>query len=369
MSLRGAAAAERGFFMNYRIDPAGAVWRDGMFFVPAALAEKYIRLASEYQIKALLIILGRNGAASAAELAKKLGITEADAENIMEFWAAEGVVLELDDDEKPQQRAARFAPEKPAQPAADKADTKEPSGQPAESRGVKPARLSVKAPSLSPREIVEISAQKPHIEQLLNEAQRVYGRTISHSEQEMIVNLSEFYGMPSEVLLLLLAYCDRLRKQGKSVSAGYFYKTAQSWAEEGIDTYSLADRRIFELEQADIFWKELKQAGGFTRVSPTEKQTAMICAWRREHSDEMILRAAEIMSENIEKPDFRYMDKILSNWKNAGVTTPQEAKRESESFEKKKNQKKAPAGSISRKPTYDLEKIKDRAKNNTDIKY
>ena len=43
---------------------------------------------------------GRNGAASAAELAKKLGITEADAENIMEFWAAEGVVLELDDDEK-----------------------------------------------------------------------------------------------------------------------------------------------------------------------------------------------------------------------------------------------------------------------------
>lgn len=369
MSLRGAAAAERGFFMNYRIDPAGAVWRDGMFFVPAALAEKYIRLASEYQIKALLFILGRNGAVSAAELAKKLGITEADAENIMEFWAAEGVVLELDDDEKPQQRAARFAPEKPAQPAADKADTKEPSGQPVGSRGVKPARLSVKAPSLSPREIVEISAQKPHIEQLLNEAQRVYGRTISHSEQEMIVNLSEFYGMPSEVLLLLLAYCDRLRKQGKSVSAGYFYKTAQSWAEEGIDTYSLADRRIFELEQADIFWKELKQAGGFTRVSPTEKQTAMICAWRREHSDEMILRAAEIMSENIEKPDFRYMDKILSNWKNAGVTTPQEAKRESESFEKKKNQKKAPAGSISRKPTYDLEKIKDRAKNNTDIKY
>lgn len=56
--------------MDYRINPAGKIWKDGMFFVPAALAEKYIKLASEYQVKALLYILSRNGVATSAELSK-----------------------------------------------------------------------------------------------------------------------------------------------------------------------------------------------------------------------------------------------------------------------------------------------------------
>ena len=80
--------------MNYQILPVGSVWSGGMFFVPQAIADKYLKLASEYQLKALLFLLGKGGAASSAEIAKKLGITGADAENIMDFWVAEGILVQ-----------------------------------------------------------------------------------------------------------------------------------------------------------------------------------------------------------------------------------------------------------------------------------
>ena len=228
----------------------------------------------------------------------------------------------------------------------------------------------MKAPSLSPKEIVAISCEKPQVAQLLNEAQVVYGRTISHSEQEMIVNLTEFYGMQPEVVMMLLAYCENLRANGRAVSPGYFYKTAQNWLEDGIDTPALAESRICELEKADAFWQSLKDAAGFAKETPTDKQRQMITAWRADFSDEMIFRAAEIMNENIDKPDLRYMDKILKNWKKAGIRTPEDAKRENEHFERQKAQKeKSRRGEISRPPTYDLDQIRKDALKNTDIKY
>ena len=96
----------------------------------------------------------------------------------------------------------------------------------------------------------------------------------------------------------------------------------------------------------------------------------MILDWRRDFSDEMILCAAGIMNENIDKPDFRYMDKILKNWKTAGIKTKQDVERANKNFEKRKaKSQKGGSGEISRKPTYDLEEIKKDALSNTDIKY
>ena len=359
--------------MDYRIDPTGSIWRNGMFFVPAALVENYIKLASEYQIKALLFILSRNGVASSDEISKKLGITVADAENMMDFWIEEGVLNSGEKENGNYVPAAGIAQvsvieERPEQEP--QTNTPQPSVKTQKVQKDKHAWNGVKAPVLSPKEIVAICSEKPQIEQLLNEAQVVYGRIISHSEQEMIVNLTEFYGMQPEVVMMLLAYCENLRAHGRAVSAGYFYKTAQNWLDDGIDTPALAESRICDLEKADTFWQTLKDAAGFTRKAPTDKQAEMITGWRRDFSDEMILYAAGIMNESIDRPDIRYMDKILKNWKSAGIKTPQDAKRENENFEKNKSKKdKTRRGEISRAPSYDLDKIKKNAHKNTKIKY
>ena len=50
--------------------PIGNAWQDGAFCVPQRIATRYIKLASEYQLKALMIILSKNGKASSKEIAK-----------------------------------------------------------------------------------------------------------------------------------------------------------------------------------------------------------------------------------------------------------------------------------------------------------
>lgn len=364
--------------MDYQIVPLGAVWDGGMFSVPLAVADKYIKLASEYQIKALLFILSQKGVCSAQDIAKKLGITVADAENIMEFWIAEGVAVckgetkttahqsfKAESTETAEIKSTPKAHEE-IKPVSHKAERKE-------NKTAPKAKLNISAPTLTPAEIVKITTQRPELEDLLNEAQVTYGRTISHSEQEMIVNLVEFYGMRPEIVLMLLVFCRNERKSGRAVSPGYFYKIAENWLSEGIDTVSQAEAKISELENSTALWNEIKEAAQLQKASPTPSQREMIIRWKNDFSRELIFRAIEEMNENIDAPNLRYVDKILKNWKKAGIENLQQVEEEKERFEKSKQEKDAPnkpkTGEISRKPTYDLDKIKKDAISNTEIKY
>ena len=47
--------------MLYQPIPMGEIWEDGMIAVPKKIATNYLKLASEYQLKALLIIFSKSG--------------------------------------------------------------------------------------------------------------------------------------------------------------------------------------------------------------------------------------------------------------------------------------------------------------------
>lgn len=356
--------------MNYQILPIGGVWGGGMFSVPHAIADKYLKLASEYQLKALLYLLANGGVASSAEIAKKLGITRADAENIMDFWVAEGVLAQgtgdLSASAAEQAAMARPAASAVSEPVKNQAAE----SSAAEKNRKKKAAFEVSAPNLTPAEVQKIASEDSEIASLLNEAQVAFGHTLSFSETEMTVNLVSFYGMPPEVVLMLIAYCKNAKESGRRISPSYFYAIAKNWLEQGINTVAEAEKRLCEAENAGGFWQKLKQAGEFERKSPTEKQLEMIMTWRKDHSDELILHAASEMREAIDKPSLNYINTMLSRWKNAGISTVQQAKADSENYKKQKEGRasKQDAGKISRKPTYDLEKIKKNALNNTEIK-
>ena len=119
--------------------------------------------------------------------------------------------------------------QKPAE-AEPKQETKKPLPVKKEKQEIK-----ISAPNLSPKDIACLAGENPEIAELLNEAQEAYGRTISPSEQEMIVNLVTFYGLSYGAVLMLLGYCRREREAGRAISAGYFYKIAEKWLDDCFD--------------------------------------------------------------------------------------------------------------------------------------
>ena len=333
--------------MEYQILPIGDLWKSGMFSVPQAVAEKHLKLASEYQLKALLIILSSAGISTDEEISKRLGITVSDVRSIMEFWQAEGVVCPSGEEAlKPEKL------QKPAE-AEPKQETKKPLPVKKEKQEIK-----ISAPNLSPKDIACLAGENPEIAELLNEAQEAYGRTISPSEQEMIVNLVTFYGLSYGAVLMLLGYCRREREAGRAISAGYFYKIAEKWLDEGITTVEEAEEKIRALEQGGRLWQTIKERAQISKKTPTVSQM------------EMIELAIDEMKENIDNPNLRYVDKILKNWKKAGIKTPAQYKKSLEEYKKKKEEaENAKSGKISRAPTYDLKDKRKKDLSNTDIKY
>ncbi len=329
--------------MNYNLTPFGDIWADGIFNVPSALVDKYLRIASEYQIKALLFILRSGGKATSSSIAKALGQTASDIDELMEFWLEEGILSN-----------GKAEPKKQAEPA--------PAPEKVE---VKKQTLSV--PSLTPKDIVDAMRDNEGIEFLLNEAQRVLGRTISHAEQEMLVNMVNYYGLPAEVIMMILEFYRAEKQRGKSIGISYINQMAKNWADEGIDSVAKAEEKLMDIERSDRLWIEVVAITGIRHRRPTQKQRDMVKRWFEDFDITMVTAAADMMKENISEPKLSYMDAIIKKWKKNGILTPAQLQAYQEEFEKIKSQKSKKGGKLETKPTYDLEQIKKDALNNTDI--
>lgn len=329
--------------MDYSIMPFGDVWKNGIFNVPNDLADKYLKMASEYQLKALLYILRNGGRADSASVAKALGQTKSDIDSLLEFWVSEGI-LAMD--------GTQF-------------HTQLPKEQEKPEKEVKPVREMLAPPRLSPKDIAAFSREDENIRFLLSDAQRVLGRTISHAEQEMLVNMVQYYGLKVEVILMILAFYRSEKERGKSIGISYVNAMAKNWADEGINSITDAEAKLQDIARSDRLWNEIVAITGIRHRRPTSKQREMVDGWFRDFDITMITMASDIMKENTAEPSLAYINKILKQWKKKDISSPAQVKAEQEAFEKSKADKKS--DKLKSKPSYDLEKVMNDAMNNTDI--
>ena len=338
--------------MTYSVPPVGSVWASGFFFVPVSICENLLKMSSEYQIKALLIVLSKNGTASLDEISKALGVTQSDAEEFMQFWVSEGVLINSD--------AAAAPPPAKEQPPA--ACIQKPC-EPAEKMRTKSSAAS--APSLSPKDIVNLCRENDELQYLLKEAQSVLGRTISRAEQEMFINMSTFYGLPVSVILMIIQHYKAQKEKGRALGMSYIAKMAANWADEGITSISEAEEKLAALDKSDEIWKEIAALAGIRHKAPTAKMRAMTDSWVQDFSMEMIELACVQMKEHTEKASLSYVNSILKNWKKKGILTPEDYEKDCKKFEE--TAKNASSTKLKSTPTYDIEKIKSDAMNNTEI--
>lgn len=336
--------------MDYTVSPFGVIWNEGIFNIPNKVFDKYIKLAGEYQLKALLYILRNGGQASSKDIAKALGQTQSDIEAIMEFWVEEGVLA--DSQIKAASPAHLPTDEQP------KENTKE----------KKPAAKKLEIPRLTPKDVAVCIRESKDISALLSDAQQVLGRTISHAEQELLINMINYYGLPVEVILMILEFYRCEKAKGKSIGIGFINSMAKNWSDEGIVTIEAAEEKLKDLERSDRLWNEIIAITGISHKRPTAKQREMVKSWFDSFDFVMINLAADIMKENIPAPRLAYMDSILKKWKSNGITTPEQVRAQQEQFEKQKQSSAKKDGEkLQGKATYDIDEISKKAMENTDI--
>lgn len=332
--------------MDYNVAPFGGVWQNGIFNVPNDLADRYIKIASEYQLKALLYILRNGGCSSSVQIAKALGQTPGDIDDLLEFWVEEGVL---------QTGCGGAAYTEPVKTQEKAEIAKKP---------VK-VRETLPAPRLAPKDIVAAQRESEEIAFLLNEAQVILGRTISHAEQEMLVNMVNYYGLKAEIIMMILEFYRCEKEKGRSISIAYVNTMAKNWADEGISTIAEAEEKLRDIERSDRIWNEVTAITGIRHKRPTQKQREMVADWFGDFDIAMISLAADIMKENIPEPKLAYMNTIIKKWRRQGITSPAQVRSEQEAFEKSKAEKND--GKLKNAPTYDLEKVKKDIMDNTEI--
>lgn len=310
------------------------------FSVPAVVTDKHLKLAGAAQIKVLLWLL-RHAAENPTtdELCKALNMKRADAIDAMQYWVECGIVLEKGKAPAPAEEPAYAAPVKENTPIEHKPE------------------IAHTRPTAE--QVLKRTKESPEIQFLFNEAQKKLGKTIGYDSQSTLLMIHDFYGLPVEVLLMLIEYCVSIGKN----SLGYISKAAKTWSEKEIDSIEKADEQIHLLKRCDGTWKKLCELTGISTPRPTASQSSFLAHWTNElkFDIDMIYLAYEEMANHTDKISFPYMNKVLENWHDQGITCAAQAEEAGRQRTEKKQKPAAKKKQQGYEASYDIDEFDRRS--------
>ena len=157
---------------------------------------------------------------------------------------------------------------------------------------------------------------------LLYIIQRYLSKIFSQTDSETIAYLYDVLRMPPDLLVYLAELC----AQNQKTSLRYFESIALDWYRRGIRTVEQAK------ESGSRYTSEVyavMKAFGMSGRDPGTEELKLIRTWFGPYgfTKEMVLLACGKTLMRIQKPSFPYADKILTEWKNAGIHTAEETNR------------------------------------------
>lgn len=177
----------------------------------------------------------------------------------------------------------------------------------------RPALVSSVRPDYSPRELA-LYIKIDKVRKLFDSAQKKLGKMLSQQDMSLLFSFYDWLGLPMEVIELLLSYCTASGHTGMR----YIEKVAIGWAEEGVNTVEKAAEYI-ELRKTG--YRSILQAFGQNRM-PVAAEEAYMKKWLQEYKLplDVVKLACERTVMQTGKASFAYADRILENWKKAGVS-------------------------------------------------
>ena len=307
--------------------------------------DTYMAAASGEYVKVYLYLLRHQGrTVDVAEAADALNHTEADIKRAMAYWERQGVLIQeeaAEDIPKPQPGDADRRIREPElvnnggrsqeRPEAEKKPKIRENivVQEEADAGASTVQKN-KRPVYTPEQVGRL-AEEEDFTQLLYISQKYMNKVFTPRECEVFAYLYDALHMPSELLEYLVEYC----VQGEHYSIRYLEAVALDWHQRGTRTIDMAKQ--YTASYSDEAFSVMK-AFGLNERRPGNAEMDMIRRWFKQwgFSKELVLEACGRTLKATHNPSFSYADKILSEWKKAGVKAMADVKRLDEKRESKR---------------------------------
>ena len=321
--------------MSYKINFGG--W-ESVFAVPTAIVDKGLKLASETQLKVLLYILRNSQNDLSDELvAKALSIHEEEVADSIDYWSEKGLFVKMGESLEMASAVPNSAQEAQGKPETEVTAVNSQPKSRVNARPIKP----------EPAYVAKRLKADSSLAVLMDEAQRILEKMLSNVDMATLVMLHDTDGLPVEVILMLMEHCAKIGKG----TLRYIEKTGIAWANEGVNTISLAEEKIKRQNESSEAWKKVSAVFGL-RIggTPTKKQLAFADTWVNEwmFSEDMLRLAYEKCVDAKSELNMGYVNGILKKWNEEGLRSIGEV-------EERETAKKSKKSTGSESASYDID--------------
>ena len=168
-------------------------------------------------------------------------------------------------------------------------------------------------------EQLESLRQKGDTSMTLDVIEVYLGRLLTPQDLSLVAFLSDKLHFSNDLILHLYEYCVGKNKKKWE----YIEKVAISWHQEGIDTVAKAQEYSIMYDTCFNVINKVFSLGRMP-IGPERDFIRKWSSWKMK--TELLEEACNRTIMNINKPDFKYADRILESWHKAGVTTLTEVK-------------------------------------------
>ena len=270
------------------------------FVMPSIVVDKYIKIATETQLKVLLFLMRNiSQEIDSSKIADALSLPKSEVEDALLFWSQRELLNceQVNEQDK------------------------------------KPVIINSSLPSRA--DVIKRGLEDENLKFLLREAQLKFGRNLKQNESQLLVSLYDDYDMKVSVILLLLGYAAR---EGKC-NLSFVKKTAAEWLENGVETVEAADELIAKQAKQNLAWSIVQNAFGIDRRKPSTKELELSNIWINEWkiSVNLLKAAYDTCIDSKAKLSMPYIAKIIEQWHKEGVTSADEIKKNQASKPQVKN--------------------------------
>ena len=270
-------------------------------------------------------------------LPETLGMEKADVDASLKFWRGAGIL--------------KNESAKSAEPAASSKKT----AQKTSHRGGAVER-SGSLGEYTSAELATLMEQRRVSAELVDEAQRIYGKIFRAYDTGILVGIVDQLGFDEEAVLAILAYSVRRGKK----TLRYAERVAMAFYDEGITDTGAVLERIHRMEQASETVEKIKSLFGIGSRELTTTEKKLFGVWTEQfcYDIDVIRLAYDITVDTIQKPVPKYAGSILESWHKEGLRTEDEVLRY---IEAQKAQKKTAEASEHTPKSYDLDEFFEAA--------